>query len=91
MQARCEQIGLAVLTIGHTDTCARQDPSGAWARWFDTHGIRAVLVRPDHYIFGALADETALPGLVNQFADRLQLATPAPAHPAHTPTTTTTG
>ncbi|MDX3101900.1 bifunctional 3-(3-hydroxy-phenyl)propionate/3-hydroxycinnamic acid hydroxylase MhpA [Nonomuraea angiospora] len=28
------------------------DATGAWARWFDANAVAAVLIRPDHYIYG---------------------------------------
>jgi 2-polyprenyl-6-methoxyphenol hydroxylase-like FAD-dependent oxidoreductase len=45
------------------------DPTGAWTAWFDTHGVAAVLLRPDHYIFGAAADAARL---TSSYADQLR-------------------
>lgn len=33
-------------------TAGALDDGGAVARWLDDHGVDAVLVRPDHYVFG---------------------------------------
>ncbi|HCF1525220.1 bifunctional 3-(3-hydroxy-phenyl)propionate/3-hydroxycinnamic acid hydroxylase [Pseudomonas aeruginosa] len=36
--------------------------------WFRDRHVQAVLVRPDHYVFGAAADAAALDGLLRQLA-----------------------
>ncbi|WP_410676073.1 bifunctional 3-(3-hydroxy-phenyl)propionate/3-hydroxycinnamic acid hydroxylase [Amycolatopsis sp. cmx-4-68] len=43
-------------TIGEDPRCALRDPDGAWTKWFQDHRIAAVLLRPDHYVFGTVAD-----------------------------------
>jgi 3-(3-hydroxy-phenyl)propionate hydroxylase len=37
---------------------------GVLARWFERHGCRAAVVRPDHYVYGAAADGPALAELL---------------------------
>lgn len=49
--------------------CA-DDLEGCYADWLDAHGVRAVLVRPDHAVFGVAADDAAVPALLAQ-ADAL--------------------
>ncbi|HEY5855350.1 MAG TPA: bifunctional 3-(3-hydroxy-phenyl)propionate/3-hydroxycinnamic acid hydroxylase [Aldersonia sp.] len=53
------------------------DVSGAWTEWFDTHGVGAVLIRPDHYIFGATPDVDGAPGLLTAYRDLLHPTTSA--------------
>lgn len=43
------------------------DPDGVYAAWFDEHGVAAVLVRPDFYIYGTAADLAAAPQLVEDY------------------------
>jgi hypothetical protein len=42
------------------------DVDGAYARWFDRHGCDAVLVRPDHLVFGAAAGPGAAARLLEE-------------------------
>jgi 3-(3-hydroxy-phenyl)propionate hydroxylase len=44
---------------------------GVLARWFERHGCRAVVVRPDHYVYGGAADGAALADLLAGLARRL--------------------
>jgi 3-(3-hydroxy-phenyl)propionate hydroxylase len=41
------------------------------ARWFDAHGCRAAIVRPDHYVFGTASDEKSLEALMADLHARL--------------------
>lgn len=49
---------LPVLQLG---SAAFSESEGVLAKWFETHAVKAVIVRPDHYIFGvcATAEELA--------------------------------
>jgi 2-polyprenyl-6-methoxyphenol hydroxylase-like FAD-dependent oxidoreductase len=51
------------------------DVSGKYKRFFDEHGVTAVLVRPDYYVYGAVKKLTDLPALVSQLTSRLSLKT----------------
>ncbi|GAB2638161.1 bifunctional 3-(3-hydroxy-phenyl)propionate/3-hydroxycinnamic acid hydroxylase [Gordonia jinhuaensis] len=53
------------------------DPTGAWSQWFGAGGVAAMLVRPDHYVFGAVARPDDLPALARQYRDRLSTSVPA--------------
>jgi hypothetical protein len=44
---------------------------GVMAGWFDRHGCRAAIVRPDHYVFGVARDEATLIGVLCELHDRL--------------------
>jgi 3-(3-hydroxy-phenyl)propionate hydroxylase len=52
------------------DVVAEED--GVLAAWFDRHGCRAAVVRPDHYVFGVAGDEGALGNMLSELATRLQ-------------------
>lgn len=52
------------------DDFAEED--GVLASWFDRHGCRAAIVRPDHYVFGVASDERALGNMLSDLATRLQ-------------------
>jgi hypothetical protein len=47
------------------------DVSGKYDRFFAEHGARAVLVRPDYYVFGAVSQLSELSVLVHDLASRL--------------------
>ena len=56
------------------------DLRGTYARWFRERGLRAVVMRPDYYVFGAAADLGDLPAVVDSLRHQLggqseQLAT----------------
>jgi len=52
------------------DTVAEED--GILAAWFDRHGCRAAIVRPDHYVFGVASNEGTLGKMLADLATRLQ-------------------
>jgi 3-(3-hydroxy-phenyl)propionate hydroxylase len=45
---------------------------GVVARWFDTYGCHAAVVRPDHYVFGVAGEEMSLATLLMELEARLQ-------------------
>ena len=47
------------------------DASGKYQRFFDEHGVKAIIVRPDYYIFGAVKDLADLPALLGDLTSRL--------------------
>ncbi|WGS55176.1 bifunctional 3-(3-hydroxy-phenyl)propionate/3-hydroxycinnamic acid hydroxylase (plasmid) [Paraburkholderia sp. D15] len=49
------------------------DVSGKYAQFFVEHGARAIIVRPDYYVFGAVAQLAELPALVGELAAGLSL------------------
>jgi 2-polyprenyl-6-methoxyphenol hydroxylase-like FAD-dependent oxidoreductase len=49
--------------------CTVGPGNNAWARWFESHDIRAVLIRPDHYVFGAVTDLADIKELVTRYRD----------------------
>lgn len=67
------ELGVRALTIGSREGSDLSDPSGAWQHWFADNGVAAALIRPDHYLFGAITDIADLPTLVQQYRDRLSV------------------
>jgi 2-polyprenyl-6-methoxyphenol hydroxylase-like FAD-dependent oxidoreductase len=53
------------------------DVSGRYRAFFDEHGAKAIIVRPDYYVFGAVGSLSELPALVarlNSGLSRIQAA-----------------
>lgn len=53
---------------GHFRT---RELDGVLARWFERHGCRAAIVRPDHYVYGGAADGAELFELLSGVKHRL--------------------
>jgi 2-polyprenyl-6-methoxyphenol hydroxylase-like FAD-dependent oxidoreductase len=66
-----EDFGGRAFTIG----ADLRDPDGAWTRWFEAHHIRAVLIRPDHYVFGAVTDLADTKELITRYGDLVRART----------------
>lgn len=47
------------------------DRSAKYQRFFNEHGVKAVIVRPDYYVFGAVKKLADLPALVADLASQL--------------------
>ncbi|MGC2963721.1 single-component resorcinol 4-hydroxylase [Paraburkholderia sp. GV068] len=84
-------VRIGARTIGITDDPAKTalgrilfDVSGKYRQFFDEHGVKAIIVRPDYYVFGAVKTLSALPVLVTNLASQLSL-TEAPAGERGTP------
>ncbi len=45
------------------------DPDGAYAAWFASAGVQAVLMRPDFYVYGSATNPAVLTQLVQEFMD----------------------
>ena len=70
-----DRTGIGVLgQHGH----APLDPIGSLDAWFDSHGCSAVLVRPDHYVYGTAVDLDSVRELCQLAAADLGLAAPPP-------------
>ena len=56
------------------------DAGGTYQRWFSELGVVAVAVRPDFYVYGAVADPAAAPGLARELLSSvLGIPQPDPA------------
>ena len=49
------------------------DLDGRLTAWLDQHGVEAVVVRPDAYVFGAVEALDALPALVDHLRAHLTI------------------
>lgn len=73
---QAEVLGLRTLKLG--DGPGRiAEAEGVMAQWFEARRCRAVLVRPDHYVFGTANDAAGLQALLDDAALRLRAAAPA--------------
>ena len=69
-----EALGVSVVRLD-----AAEDTDGRTGAWLDQHGVDAVMVRPDLYVFGSAASADELPSLIDDLRDRLSM--PAEASP----------
>ncbi|GAA3581295.1 bifunctional 3-(3-hydroxy-phenyl)propionate/3-hydroxycinnamic acid hydroxylase [Amycolatopsis ultiminotia] len=77
----CRDAGVVMLSVGAAGTSDLADPTGNWARWFAAEGVTAVLLRPDHYIAGAVVRPAGIPALVNRFREAVQATGSAETRP----------
>ncbi|MGV8939260.1 MAG: bifunctional 3-(3-hydroxy-phenyl)propionate/3-hydroxycinnamic acid hydroxylase [Allorhizobium sp.] len=71
-----EAIAITVLTIFPSDiqdvpADALQEKDNVLASWFDRFQVKAVLVRPDHYVFGAASSASELDRLLGELNRKL--------------------
>ncbi|MDJ0105521.1 bifunctional 3-(3-hydroxy-phenyl)propionate/3-hydroxycinnamic acid hydroxylase [Rhodococcus erythropolis] len=76
LRALLDEADVRWLRVAEDGTPDLHDPTGQWTRWFDGNGIDGVLIRPDHYIFGAIAGREQVAPLVEQYRDRLCVLDP---------------
>ena len=71
-------IGGRVAVLGGADAPSTlADLDGTYAAWFAAAGCRAVVVRPDWYVYGTARDAPALAGLLGRLRASLSSAVPA--------------
>lgn len=71
----CERLGLAITTIADRRSASDEqiaDTQGQFERFMRAHGIGAMLVRPDFYLFGAAADSARLDCMLADFSRQAQ-------------------
>ena len=56
---------LPALTTAKLGTAELQEAEGVLANWFQKHGVKAAIVRPDHYIYGVSASAQELAQQLN--------------------------
>ena len=61
----------SIVPPGAVPPGAFEDVTGAYASWFAEHGCDAVLVRPDHIVFGASAARDAGAALLDDLGSQL--------------------
>ena len=66
-----EDCGVRVLTIAVHGGPDLLDETRCWTDWFAVNDISCVLVRPDHYVFGALGSCAQIDQLAQQYHKRL--------------------
>ena len=68
-----EMLGVRPITIGPVESAGVvAECDGVTAAWFDQVGARAALVRPDHYVFGAVNTADDLATKLDDLSRRLQ-------------------
>ncbi|MBU3067781.1 bifunctional 3-(3-hydroxy-phenyl)propionate/3-hydroxycinnamic acid hydroxylase [Nocardia sp. NEAU-G5] len=67
--AELDIIATSVAANGNSDL---RDFTGEWGRWFDANSVAAVLIRPDHYIFGTTPGVAGAPELVAGYTARMR-------------------
>lgn len=84
LRRRADKVGVKVFRIDAGDHQApphrsqrendriMSETEGVVARWFETYACHAVIVRPDHYIFGAAYDAQSLTDMMAELERRLQ-------------------
>ena len=74
VRADLTRLGMRLIRVGSADAAdqaghdAVAEEDGVLAAWFDRHGCRAAIVRPDHYVFGVANDEGALGKMLCELA-----------------------
>jgi 2-polyprenyl-6-methoxyphenol hydroxylase-like FAD-dependent oxidoreductase len=63
-----DRLGATVVDLG-----TLEDVDGRLTAWFDAHGVEAVLIRPDAYVFGATAAPDDLLALVDDLHSHLSI------------------
>ena len=53
------------------DTTTAHEADGIVTAWFARHGVRAALVRPDHYVYGVAIDEAKACALLLSFSNSM--------------------
>jgi len=73
VRAVLQHAGVQIVTLGSEGDPDLVDGAGHWAEWFARNDIAAVLVRPDHYVFGAVGSFADIPSLAYQYADKIHV------------------
>ena len=67
-----ELIGVRVVALSEEPaTTLVRDVEGSYTNFFDEHGVVALLVRPDFYIFGGARDAAGVATLIDDLRDQL--------------------
>lgn len=65
------QVGCSYGSLDSDHPGHLQDVDGRFSAWLAENGMQAVIVRPDGYTFGGVADVADLPELVDELRDRI--------------------
>ena len=69
--ATMDELGGQVVSIAERGDPDLGDPTGAWTQWFAGQHAAAVLLRPDHYVFGVSSDDIVTGRLVGTYLERV--------------------
>jgi 2-polyprenyl-6-methoxyphenol hydroxylase-like FAD-dependent oxidoreductase len=72
-EARLRDIGATVVWLGDGGAGSFRDGTGATQAFFEGARAAAMIVRPDHYVAGAVADLSELSGLVTELASKMSM------------------
>jgi 3-(3-hydroxy-phenyl)propionate hydroxylase len=76
-RALLRTLDATVIWLGDGGPGSFRDPTGATKAFLDDAGAAAMVVRPDHYVAGVVAELSALPALVAELAAKLSLRSSA--------------
>jgi 2-polyprenyl-6-methoxyphenol hydroxylase-like FAD-dependent oxidoreductase len=71
-----DRIGTVFASLDPDAPGGVRDLDGRLREWMRTNSVAAVLTRPDFYVFGAVAENAALPGLIDSLRDSLSIPAP---------------
>jgi 2-polyprenyl-6-methoxyphenol hydroxylase-like FAD-dependent oxidoreductase len=66
-----EKAGVRIVTTDVDGDPDLVDGEGCWKAWFANHSIKCVLVRPDHYVFGALDSCADIASIAGQYLTKI--------------------
>jgi 2-polyprenyl-6-methoxyphenol hydroxylase-like FAD-dependent oxidoreductase len=76
-EAVLRAIGATVIWLGDSGPGAFRDSTGATQAFFDDAGASAMVVRPDHYVAGTVADLSELSALVAELGSKMSMRSSA--------------
>jgi 2-polyprenyl-6-methoxyphenol hydroxylase-like FAD-dependent oxidoreductase len=71
-----DMLGMTVASLDPEVSHGVSDVDGRLSTWLREHGVHAVLVRPDFYVFGSARSADELPALLGDLRAQLQISTP---------------
>jgi 2-polyprenyl-6-methoxyphenol hydroxylase-like FAD-dependent oxidoreductase/catechol 2,3-dioxygenase-like lactoylglutathione lyase family enzyme len=74
-RALVEALGMKLASLDPDAPHGVRDLDGRLSAWLQEHGVHAVVVRPDFYVFGSATSAQALPSLLDDLARRLHMQT----------------
>jgi 2-polyprenyl-6-methoxyphenol hydroxylase-like FAD-dependent oxidoreductase/catechol 2,3-dioxygenase-like lactoylglutathione lyase family enzyme len=72
-RAVAEALGMKLASLEPAAPHGVRDLDGRLSGWLREHGVHAVVVRPDFYVFGSAASAQELPSLLDDLARRLHM------------------
>lgn len=63
---RFRELGIAIASLAPSSPFAVEDVDGTYRTFFDAHGVKAFLARPDFLLFGLAVDEGSLHTIVEE-------------------------